>query len=94
VNCLVFVNKTDLIGKLKWIKDHPAEADKIRLAGIQYFQDHRCAWQQRAEDMYDRITRVPTSHEQEWITFVDYENQKERDPKMPEKYPVQMFQVK
>lgn len=93
-NCLTFTSMDSLLDKLQWIQDHSNEANDIRLKGNQYFKDHRCSWQERAEDMLDRITRAPTSHDQEWIDFVKYQRQKESNPYLKEEYPVQMFKVK
>jgi hypothetical protein len=93
-NCITFTSMDSLLDKLDWIRCHWKDANAIRLKGIQYFQDHQCSWQARAEQMLDRITRTPTSREMEWINWVEYERKKERDPTLKEEYPVQMYVVK
>lgn len=93
VNCLTFTDINSMFDQLNFVTYNPAEADKIRLAGIKLVYDNHHTYQDRGQQFYDRIVRELTVEEKERVAYIEYEKRKERDPELKEEYLVQMLRV-
>ena len=66
VNCLLFRDESDLDNQILWVKEHPKEAEQVRINGIQFARTFH-TWTQRAKTMLKDMEPTVSEFKQEQL---------------------------